>query len=94
MKRILELLRLRKVDTEITRDPFWYVAQDAKGGRVMLAGVWFNRPDAEQHFKDRRYRYPDDAYVYCDAADMESHLKEIYDLEREATLLEELEQNA
>lgn len=84
MKRILELLRLRKLDNEITRDPFWFVAKSVRGGRLMLAGIWFNRPDAEQHFKDRRYRYPDDAYVFCDAADEESHLAEIYKEEENA----------
>lgn len=84
MKRILELLRLRKANTECTRDPFWYVAQNAPGGRLILAGIWFNREDAEAFFERRRHRFPKSAYVYCDAADMESHLVEIYRAEATA----------
>ena len=81
MSRIFDLLHLRTVDTEHTADPFWYVAQNSPNGRVILAGIWFNRKDAEAFLERRRYRFPKGAYVYCDSANSESHLAEVYALD-------------
>ena len=44
----------------------------------MLAGVWFNREDAEAYLKAKAYNFPKSAVVYCFSGHYSWHLKEIY----------------
>lgn len=77
-KRIKEVFEQSR--NECTANPFWAVVVNGPCGVQMLAGIWFNRVDAESHLEHRAYRYPKSAFVFCFSADSESHLAEMYDL--------------
>ena len=80
MREMLRLLRLRHQDPEGTAYPFWFIATRRSSGIVFVAGIWFNRADAENFLSRHAYRFPRRAFVYCMSADRESHLSSVYKL--------------
>ena len=66
-------------NNEATAVPYWGIVQYTRSKRVvMLAGVWFNREDAEAYLKAKAYNFPKSAVVYCFSGHYSWHLKEIY----------------
>lgn len=65
---------------EATAIPFWGITTrgGASGGMVLHAGIWFNRPDAEEHLRLHSYRYPKSARVWCFSGHESAHLREMY----------------
>lgn len=70
-------------DNECTSFPFWAIVKKCNSGQMhMLAGVWFNREDAERFLNATHHRYGDKAFVYCFSGHDSWHIKELYNIAR------------
>ena len=64
--------------TEMTANPFWFVAKRSPGGLVILAGIWFNRDDAEHYLKEESHQCGPSAFVHCASGKRTSCLDKMY----------------
>jgi len=65
---------------DITAYPYWAIVKKAGLGRqAILAGIWFNREDAERYLEAKRYNFGKTAFVYCFSGHESWHLKEMYE---------------
>jgi hypothetical protein len=88
MKTLPEIVLSHGDKNEATAFPWWAIVVNGFSGRVqrpmVLAGVWFNREDAEAFLASHAYRYPKKAYVYAFSGGESAHTRELYELARGA----------
>ena len=91
--KLATLIRRSCSDNEATAHPFWYIAVKGgavqRGRNVFIRGFWFSRDHAERHLRNHAYRYPKNAFVYCesghDSVDVIAMYKAADDVLREAS---------
>lgn len=69
---------------EYTMLPYWGIVRDFKHERrEMIAGIWFDRKEAERVLNDHRHQFGEDAYVYCFSGYASAHMAKLYAIARE-----------
>lgn len=72
---------------EATAFPYWAIVTNTgaanPGRKVIHAGIWFSREDAENHLTARSYAYPKKATVYCFSGHPSADYRRLVELSRE-----------
>lgn len=78
----LSELVLSATSNEATAFPYWFITIPGNGHQRILAGIWFNREDAERYLQAASHNFPKNAFVYAGSGWHSWHLKELYAMAR------------